>query len=169
VTLTILINLRVLKREDIEMGKPVMIFIPKDCNMIIAFETEEELLKKTDNRRMLPLYGYAEQHKKEFPNLYLAYFKGARANKTPAEMDRMDKALKKVVKIVEYMICLTAQSTSCTRCPAWEKPAIMYPATMGCRTDFTDIQNKKECGGNRQWQRRFLRNWAANTKCKATI
>lgn len=116
------------------MGKPVMIFIPKDCNMIIAFETEEELLKKTDNRRMLPLYGYAEQHKKEFPNLYLAYFKGARANKTPAEMDRMDKALKKVVKIAEYMICLTAQSTSCTRCPAWEKPAIMYPATMGHRT-----------------------------------
>ena len=33
-----------------------------------------------------------------------------------------------------------------------------------CRTDFADIQNKKECGGNRQWQRRFLRNWAANTK-----
>ena len=23
------------------------------------------------------------------------------------------------------MICLTAQSTSCTRCPAWEKPAII--------------------------------------------
>lgn len=45
-TLTILINLRVLKREDIEMGKPVMIFIPKDCNMIIAFGTEEELLEK---------------------------------------------------------------------------------------------------------------------------
>ena len=36
----------------------------------------------------------------------------------------------------------------------------------GCRTDFADIQNKKECGGNRQWQRRFLRNWAANTKGK---
>ena len=28
---------------------------------------------------------------------------------------------------------------------------------------------KKECGGNRQWQRRFLRNWAANTKGKVTI
>ena len=25
---------------------------------------------------------------------------------------------------------------------------------------------KKECGGNRQWQRRFLRNWAANTSGK---
>ena len=34
------------------------------------------------------------------------------------------------------------------------------------RTDFADIQNKKECGGNRQWQRRFLRNWAANTSGK---
>ena len=39
----------------------------------------------------------------------------------------------------------------------------------GCRTDFADIQNKKECGGNRQWQRRFLRTWAANTKGKAII
>ena len=37
----------------------------------------------------------------------------------------------------------------------------------GCRTDFADIQNKKECGGNRQWQRQFLRKWAANTKGKA--
>ena len=35
-----------------------------------------------------------------------------------------------------------------------------------CRTDFADIQNKKECGGNRQWQRRFLRNWAANMSGK---
>ena len=34
----------------------------------------------------------------------------------------------------------------------------------GCRTDFADIQNKKECGGNRQWQNHYLRNWAANTK-----
>ncbi|MCI7502347.1 MAG: hypothetical protein MSA76_01645, partial [Clostridium sp.] len=32
-----------------------------------------------------------------------------------------------------------------------------------CRTDFADIQNKKECGGNRQWQNHYLRNWAANT------
>ena len=39
--------------------------------------------------------------------------------------------------------------------------------TKGCRTDFADIQNKKECGGNRQWQRQFLRKWAANTKGKA--
>ncbi len=37
----------------------------------------------------------------------------------------------------------------------------------GCRADFADIQNKKECGGNRQWQRQFLRKWAANTKGKA--
>ena len=28
---------------------------------------------------------------------------------------------------------------------------------------------KKECGGNRQWQRRFLRNWAANTSGKEII
>ena len=35
-----------------------------------------------------------------------------------------------------------------------------------CRTDFADIQNKNECGGNRQWQRRFLRNWAANMNGK---
>ena len=41
--------------------------------------------------------------------------------------------------------------------------------TYGCRTDFADIQNKKECGGNRQWQRQFLRKWAANTKGKAII
>ena len=40
---------------------------------------------------------------------------------------------------------------------------------VGCRTDFADIQNKKECGGNRQWQRQFLRKWAANTKGKAII
>ena len=40
---------------------------------------------------------------------------------------------------------------------------------IGCRTDFADIQNKKECGGNRQWQRRFLRNWAADTKGKEII
>ena len=39
----------------------------------------------------------------------------------------------------------------------------------GCRTDFADIQNKKECGGNRQWQRRFLRNWAANMSGKEII
>ena len=37
-----------------------------------------------------------------------------------------------------------------------------------CRTDFVDIQNKKECAGNRQWQRRFLRNWAANVKGRVT-
>ena len=42
-------------------------------------------------------------------------------------------------------------------------PTVAY----GCRTDFADIQNKKECGGNRQWQRQFLRKWAANIKGKA--
>ena len=40
---------------------------------------------------------------------------------------------------------------------------------IGCRTDFADIQNKKECGGNRQWQNHYLRNWAANTKGKGII
>ena len=40
---------------------------------------------------------------------------------------------------------------------------------VGCRTDFADIQNKKECGGNRQWQNHYLRNWAANTKGKGII
>lgn len=41
--------------------------------------------------------------------------------------------------------------------------------SIGCRTDFADIQNKKECGGNRQWQNHYLRNWAANTKGKGII
>ena len=41
--------------------------------------------------------------------------------------------------------------------------------TQRCRTDFADIQNKKECGGNRQWQNHYLRNWAANTKGKGII
>ena len=41
--------------------------------------------------------------------------------------------------------------------------------TTRCRTDFADIQNKKECGGNRQWQNHYLRNWAANTKGKGII
>lgn len=42
-------------------------------------------------------------------------------------------------------------------------------APVRCRTDFADIQNKKECGGNRQWQNHYLRNWAANTKGKGII
>ena len=46
------------------------------------------------------------------------------------------------------------------KCPRVEKR---------CRTDFADIQNKKECGGNRQWQNHYLRNWAANTKGKGII
>ena len=41
---------------------------------------------------------------------------------------------------------------------------IMIQPRDRCRTDFADIQNKKECGGNRQWQNHYLRNWAANTK-----
>ena len=38
-----------------------------------------------------------------------------------------------------------------------------------CRTDFADIQNKKECGGNIQWQNNYLRNWAEDTKDKRII
>ena len=45
----------------------------------------------------------------------------------------------------------------------------MISLIYGCRTDFADIQNKKECGGNRQWQNHYLRNWAANTKGKGII
>ena len=44
-----------------------------------------------------------------------------------------------------------------------------FYAAQQCRTDFADIQNKKECGGNRQWQNHYLRNWAANTKGKGII
>ena len=46
---------------------------------------------------------------------------------------------------------------------------LLISAIMGCRTDFADIQNKKECGGNRHWQNHYLRNWAANTKGKGII
>lgn len=45
--------------------------------------------------------------------------------------------------------------------------SLMTTLLSGCRTDFADIQNKKECGGNRRWQNHYLRNWAANTKGKA--
>ena len=48
-------------------------------------------------------------------------------------------------------------------------PSLDAQLAKECRTDFADIQNKKECGGNRQWQRQFLRKWAANTKGKAII
>uniref|UniRef100_UPI001F265639 hypothetical protein n=1 Tax=Enterocloster aldenensis TaxID=358742 RepID=UPI001F265639 len=47
--------------------------------------------------------------------------------------------------------------------------ALLTGLTYRCRTDFADIQNKKECGGNRQWQNHYLRNWAANTKGKGII
>ena len=46
---------------------------------------------------------------------------------------------------------------------------VLYCHIDRCRTDFADIQNKKECGGNRQWQNHYLRNWAANTKGKGII
>ena len=48
-------------------------------------------------------------------------------------------------------------------------PDMQIKLRQGCRTDFADIQNKKECGGNRQWQNHYLRNWAANTKGKGII
>ena len=34
---------------------------------------------------------------------------------------------------------------------------------------YFSIEDKKECGGNRQWQNHYLRNWAANTKGKRII
>ena len=64
----------------------------------------------------------------------------------------------------------------CGPCIGWCTKEILRSLERGravaagrCRTDFADIQNKKECGGNRQWQRQFLRKWAANTKGKAII
>ena len=48
-------------------------------------------------------------------------------------------------------------------------PSGLSVEAVRCRTDFADIQNKKECGGNRQWQNHYLRNWAANTKGKGII
>ena len=50
-----------------------------------------------------------------------------------------------------------------------KKYGVLTPLIVRCRTDFADIQNKKECGGNRQWQNHYLRNWAANTKGKGII
>ena len=94
------------------MGRSVRIFIPKDCNMIFAFETEEELLEKVDNKKILPLYGYKEYYKEEFPNLYLAYAKGPRANKTPVELERMDAKFTKAVKIAEYVLSIIASAAT---------------------------------------------------------
>ena len=51
-------------------------------------------------------------------------------------------------------------------CQEYEKYKVQLDR---CRTDFADIQNKKDCGGNRQWQNHYLRNWAANTKGKGII
>ena len=53
-----------------------------------------------------------------------------------------------------------------TRLGQWKETGVLSGR---CRTDFADIQNKKECGGNRQWQNHYLRNWAANTKGKGII
>ena len=39
--------------------------------------------------------------------------------------------------------------------------------TVGAKEAIIGI--KKECGGNRQWQNHYLRNWAANTKGKGII
>ncbi len=50
---------------------------------------------------------------------------------------------------------LSLRETGC-----WKSIGLPLAPT-GCRTDFADIQNKKECGGNRQWQNHYLRNWAA--------
>ncbi len=61
---------------------------------------------------------------------------------------------------------------SCKECFACKEGyghVCQYLKVRGCRTDFADIQNKKECRGNRQWQNHYLRNWVANTKGKAII
>ncbi len=46
---------------------------------------------------------------------------------------------------------------------------VLFYVRQRCRTDFADIQNKKDCGGNKQWQNHYLRNWAADTSGKAII
>ena len=66
--------------------------------------------------------------------------------------------IKKVVYTAYLMICMYLSEV-----------ILVITLYDRCRTDFADIQNKKECGGNRQWQRQFLRKWAANTKGKAII
>lgn len=76
--------------------------------------------------------------------------------------DEHGYGLKNVRRIVEkYHGSLT---TECVN-DFFHASVLLFLSDMG-RTDFADIQNKKECGGNRQWQRRFLRNWAANTSGK---
>ena len=64
--------------------------------------------------------------------------------------------------VMRYLQYSTLQQKNLTHFDSWA-------STFGCRTDFADIQNKKECGGNRQWQNHYLRNWAANTKGKGII
>ena len=44
--------------------------------------------------------------------------------------------------------------------------SVPFTVVIRCRTYFADIQNKKECGGNRQWLNHYLRNWAANMSGK---
>jgi hypothetical protein len=47
---------------------------------------------------------------------------------------------------------------------------IYIPKMLVTEKIFTGITiHKKECGGNRQWQNHYLRNWAANTKGKGII
>ncbi|MEI3299873.1 MAG: hypothetical protein V8R67_04140 [Eubacterium sp.] len=46
---------------------------------------------------------------------------------------------------------------------------VTYHIGFSRKPGWADIQNKKECGGNRQWQNHYLRNWAANTKGKGII
>ncbi len=58
--------------------------------------------------------------------------------------------------------CRYKRTRQVNRCPQLRLPLV----SLGCRTDFADIQNKKECGGNRQWQNHYLRNWAANMSGK---
>lgn len=66
-----------------------------------------------------------------------------------------------------YNCCQAVICAYCEELGMKEEDA--FRLTEGCRTDFADIQNKKECGGNRQWQNHYLRNWAANTKGKGII
>ena len=78
--------------------------------------------------------------------------------------------LYKLLIIVVFIFAMQFCDSFCTE--LFSKLQSLYTTDfliIGCRTDFADIQNKKECGGNRQWQNHYLRNWAANTKGKGII
>ena len=77
--------------------------------------------------------------------------------------------MKKVLSVLLVCVLVLAVFTACSKKTQEGATTTTAAAADGCRTDFADIQNKKECGGNRQWQRQFLRKWAANTKGKAII